>query len=111
MMLTGLTALLDGGATPCAQAVDTWGTRPSFSGTGVDGGVVQGRSVDSDVRRPRSVLTPLSPVTCDDARRTQFPQPLLLRRILLKKRTVLVEAGDEGAVTQHQMPSMIGGSA
>jgi len=58
--------------------------------------------VDEALLRPRSVLNPFTPLTCDDVRRPQFPQALLLRRIHFIRRPVLIEAGDERTERQDQ---------
>jgi hypothetical protein len=93
---------------PCGPAVDGSGTNDAVTGTPVDGGRSAPISVDEHPGRPRSVLTPFPALTCDDARRPQFPQALLLRRVLLLKRPIFVEPGDDRHTRQAQQHRMRG---
>ena len=76
-------------------AVDSRGTRGARTGTPVDERLVTSPSVDEQARRPRSVLTPTMPLTCDDVRRPQFPQALLLPRVLSFEGQSFIESVDD----------------
>ena len=79
----------------CASAVDRTGTTRPVPGTPVDDRSVRGWTVDGVVRRPRSVLTLDHALTCDDARRPQFPQGLLLPRVLSFEGQSFIESVDD----------------
>lgn len=79
----------------CGPTVDRTRTGRHLPGTPVDDEATRAGTVDGNLRRPRSVLTLIRPLTCDDVVRPQFPQALLLRRIHLKGRPVLVHPVDE----------------
>ena len=71
------------------------GMSGSRTGTAVDDTVAVAPAVDRHAARPRSVLTPMVRLTCDDARHPQFPHPLRRRRILPSRGTIVITAGDE----------------
>lgn len=77
-------------------AVDTLGTADVRLRTAVDDLPSGSLAVDECPDRPLSVLTPFRALTCHDARHPQFPHPLLLRRILSLRGTVLIGPGDDG---------------
>lgn len=80
---------------PCAAAVDTMWMERSTSGTPVDEVAECASSGDERLFRPRSVLTPVTPLTCEDVRSPQFPHPLLLRRIVSLRAHAFIGPGDD----------------
>jgi hypothetical protein len=76
-------------------AVDSRGTRRERAGTPVDDTAMDAPAVDEQARRPRSVLTLIMPLTCDDGRRPQFPQALLLPRVLSFEGQSFIESVDD----------------
>jgi hypothetical protein len=78
-----------------SEGVDSRRTDERRSGTAVEHGSWDVPTVDEWARRPRSVLTPTMALTCDDVRRPQFPQALLLRRILFYEGQTFIEAVDD----------------
>jgi hypothetical protein len=77
------------------MAVDSRGTAGVRTGTAVESSSGASLPVDGNVRRPPSVLTPTTVLTCDDARRPQFPQALLLPRVLSYEGQSFIESVDD----------------
>jgi len=77
------------------RTVDGLGTIDLLRGTAVDEAPHLTTAVDDDGVRPRSVLTPVVRLTCDDAGHPQFPHPLRRRRIPLGGGPIIIMAGDE----------------
>ena len=86
---------MSAGVSAPAGAVDSRGTREARTGTPVDDRRPAGPAVDEDGRRPRSVLSLTRPLTCDDVRRPQFPQALLLPRVLSFEGQSFIESVDD----------------
>ena len=80
---------------PCAAPVDTVWTTGTPSGTPVDDRPILAWTGDDVLVRPPSVLTPTTVLTCEDARRPQFPHPLLLRRIVSLRAHAFIGPGDD----------------
>ena len=85
----------------CRGPVDALGMITVRSGTPVDEHTATFWTVDARDVRPPSVLTPMTGLTCDDARRPQFPHPLRRRRVHSLKEHVLITAGDD-AIGDHR---------